>query len=158
FARQEWGSSNCSSSQFIQNSLESWDITDGEHPVRVSSLPFGKPNETVRGTAFDTTRSLAYTITAQRIDPLYAISFADPKNLKVLSSIDGLSGDMNVFRLIEGGDFLLGIGRDNSTECSGFGTGGGGWGANVAVSVIDVRDTSAIKLVQRKCVTVNNAA
>src|SRR6185436_7987937 len=64
FARQEWSSSNCTGSQFIQNTLESWDITDGANPVRVSALPFGKPNENVRGTAFDTSRSLAYTITA----------------------------------------------------------------------------------------------
>ena len=158
FARQEWGSVNCSGQQFIQNTIESWDITDGANPVRVSQLAFGKPNETVRGTAFDMTKEVAYTITAQRIDPLYAISFADPNDLKVLSLIDGLSGDMSVFRLIDGGKFLLGIGRDNSEDCAGFGNATVGWAANVAVSIIDVRDTAAIRLVQRKCVTVNNAA
>src|SRR5204863_9209076 len=34
FARQGWGSSNCSGEQFIQNTIESWDITDGANPVR----------------------------------------------------------------------------------------------------------------------------
>lgn len=158
FARQEWGSVDCSGQMFVQNTIESWDITNGQNPVRVSQLAFGKPNETVRGTAFDTAREIAYTITAQRIDPLYAISYADPTDLKVLSLIDGLSGDMNVFRLVDNGNFLLGIGRDNSEDCVGFGNATVGWATNVAVSLIDVRNTSAIRLVQRKCVTVNNAA
>ncbi len=158
FKRQEWASQNCSGTSFTQNNIESWDITDGAHPVRVSSLAFGKQNETVRGSTFDTKRSVAFAITARQIDPLYAISYADPTKLKVLSAIDGLSGDMNVFRLVGDGKFLLGIGRDNDTTCSGFGTPATGWSANVAVSVIDVQDLNAIRLVQRKCVTVNNAS
>ncbi len=158
FQRQEFSTNNCQGTSFIQNNLESWDVTDGKNPVRVASLPFGKPNETVRGSTFDTKRSVAFAITARQIDPLYAISFADPANLKILSEIDGLSGDMNVFRLIGDGKFLLGIGRDNDTVCTGFGTPNTGWAANVAVSVIDVQNLSAIRLVQRKCVTVNNAA
>ncbi|MBS1148346.1 MAG: hypothetical protein H6Q89_44 [Myxococcaceae bacterium] len=158
FQRQEWSSINCSGTSFTQNNLESWDITDGEHPVRVSSLSFGKPNETVRGSTFDTKRSVAFAITARQIDPLYAISFADPTKLAILSQIDGLSGDMNVFRLVGDGKFLLGIGRDNDATCSGYGTAATGWSANVAVSVIDVQNLSAIRLVQRKCVTVNNAS
>lgn len=158
FARQEWNSSSCSGTRFVQNNLESWDITDGANPVKVSSLPFGKPNETVRGSTFDMQKQIAYAITAQRVDPLYALSFADPTNLRVLSAVDGLSGDMNVFRLIDGGNFLLGIGRDNSEACAGFGNATVGWAANVAVSIIDVRDSAAIRLVQRKCVTVNDAS
>ncbi len=158
FQRQEWSSINCTGTSFTQNTLESWDVTDGAHPVKVSVLPFGKPNETVRGSIFDTVRSVAFAITAQRIDPLYAISFADPTHLSILSAIDGLSGDMNVFRQVGDGKFLLGIGRDNDVTCSGYGTPSTGWSANVAVSVIDVHDLSAIRLVQRKCVTVNNAS
>ncbi len=158
FQRQEWNSLNCSGTSFVQNTIESWDVTDGAMPVRVSSLSFGKPNETVRGSTFDTTRSVAFAITARQIDPLYAISFADPTRLSILSAIDGLSGDMNVFRLVGGGKFLLGIGRDNDTTCSGFGTPATGWAANVSVSVIDVQNLNAIRLVQRRCVTVNNAS
>lgn len=158
FARQEWSSSGCWGGSFIQNTLEAWDVTDGTAPKKVSALPFGKPNETVRGSAFDLDRKVLFAITAQRIDPLYAISFADPTSLKVLSAIDGLSGDMTVFRLIEQGKYLLGIGRDNSDTCTGFGSPTTGWSSNIAVSVIDVRDLGAIRLVQRQCVTVKNAA
>jgi hypothetical protein len=102
-------------------------------------------------------RKVAYAITARQIDPLYAISFADPRNLKVLSQIDGLSGDMNVFRLIGGNKFLIGIGRDNTSTCTGFADPATGWGTNVAVSIIDVQDLAQIRLVQRRCVTVKNA-
>lgn len=158
FARQEWGSVNCSGGMFIQNNFEAWDVTDGANPKRVSTLAFGKPNETVRGSTFDMDKKIAYAITAMRRDPLYAMSFADPNNLRVLSAIDGLSGDMNLFRLVGGGKFLLAIGQDNDDACTGFGTPSTGWSANVSVSVIDVQDSSAIRLVQRKCVTVNNAS
>jgi hypothetical protein len=157
FARQEWSSSNCSGTSFIQNTLEAWDVTDGAHPTKVDSLSFGKPDETVRGSTFDLTRKVAFAITARQIDPLYALSFEDPANLKVLSAIDGLSGDMTVFRLIEGGKYLIGIGRDNSDACLGFGTPTTGWSTNIAVSLIDVKELAAIRLVQRKCVTVQNA-
>jgi len=158
FARREWNSSNCSGTSFIENNFEAWDVTDGAHPVKVGSLPFGKHNETVRGSTFDRDRKIAYAITAKQIDPLYAISFADPSQPKILSQIDGLSGDMNVFRLIGGGNYLLGIGRDNSKVCDGFGAPGTSWrSSGVAVSIIDVRDVNKIRLVQRQCVAVKNA-
>jgi hypothetical protein len=157
FARREWSSSSCSGTSLVQNTLESWDITDGSNPKRVSELAFGKPNETVRGSVFDADRSVAFAITARSVDPLYAISFADPTSLKILSAVDGLSGDMNVFRFIEGKKFLIGIGRDNSTLCTGFGD-PSVTGTQVAVSVIDVQDLSKIRLVQRKCVAVQNAS
>jgi len=37
FERQEWSSSGCSGSSFVQNNFESWDVTDGNAPVRVAS-------------------------------------------------------------------------------------------------------------------------
>ena len=157
FARQEWNSQNCEGGRFVRNTMESWDITNGASPKRISELSFGKPNETVRGTTYDVERQVAYAITAEAVDPLYVISFADRKNLKVLSAIDGLSGDMNVFRLIQNNQFLMGIGRDNSKSCTGFGSATTGWATNVAVSLIDVRDLTKIRLVQRKCVAVKNA-
>lgn len=157
FARQEWVSSGCQSQVTVRNTLEAWDVTDGANPVRVSSIAFGKPNETVRGSTFDMDRKVAYAITARAIDPLYALSFADPTQLKILSEIDGLSGDMSVFRLIGGGKFLLGIGRDNTSTCTGFASNTTGWATNIAVSIIDVADLAKIRLVQRKCVTVKNA-
>lgn len=158
FARQEWSSQGCKGQMNIQNSLEAWDVTDGAHPVRVGQLSFGKPNETVRGTTFDPARKVAFAITARTIDPLYALSFVDPANLKILSAIDGLSGDMSLFRLIEGNKFLIGVGRDNSQTCTGFGDPTAqGWSTNVAVSVIDVQNLAKLRLVQRKCVTVKDA-
>ena len=158
FARSVWSSSGCSGTSYTQNSIESWDVTDGANPVRLSRLDFGKQNELVRGTAFDVTRNVAYGITAQRVDPLYAISIADRKNLKILSAVDGLSGDMSVFRLISSGNFLLAIGTDTSATCSGFDTGSNRQAAKIAVSIIDVRALTKVRLVQRQCVTVDGAA
>lgn len=157
FARQAWDSTNCQSKFFTQNALESWDVTDGAAPVRLDTLDFGKQDEVVRGSAFDVDRKVVYAITAQAIDPLYALSFADPTNLTVRSLIDGLSGDMTLFRLVEGNQFLVGIGRDNSQTCSGFQGNEMRRGVNMAVSLIDVRNLDAIKLVQRQCVTVANS-
>jgi hypothetical protein len=158
FGRREWTSSNCSGTSVVQNTLESWDVTDGANPVQLAALAFGKPNETVRGTTFDPTRQLAYAITAQNVDPLYTISYANPSKPTILSAIDGLSGDMSVFRLIGDNQFLIGIGRDGTSTCTGFASPTTGWGTNVAVSIIDVRDPTATRLVQRQCVTVKDAA
>jgi hypothetical protein len=148
FARSVWSTSGCSGTSFTQNTLESWDITDGNNPVRLNRLDFGKKNELVRGTAFDVSRKVAYGITAQRVDPLYAISIADPKNLKILSAVDGLSGDMSVFRLISdgksNGNFLLAIGTDTSATCTGFDSGTNRQASKIAVSIIDVRDLNKV--------------
>lgn len=158
FARQEWSSQNCQGGSFIQNTLESWDITDGKNPKRIGQLAFGKPDETVRGSVFDPERKVAFAITARAMDPLYALSFADPANLKIASAVDGLSGDMNVFRFIADKKFLVAIGQDSSETCTGFGDPTTGWSSNIAVSVIDVQDLNKIRLVQRKCVAVKDAA
>jgi hypothetical protein len=83
----------------VKNELVAVDVTDGKKPKELSSLTFGKPGETVRGSVFDVERKVAFAITARAIDPLYAISFADPKALKIESEIDGLSGDISVFTL-----------------------------------------------------------
>ena len=157
FARQGWSSSGCMGTSYTQNSLESWDITDGNNPVRLSRLDFGKQNETVRGTAFDVSRNVVYAITARNTDPLYAISIADPRNLKILSTVDGLSGDMSVFTLIGDNQFLMAVGTDTSSTCTGFDSVRSQQGTKVAVSIIDVRDLGKVRLVQRQCVTVAGA-
>lgn len=156
FARRGWQSTGCTGTTVIQNTIEAWDVTDGARPARVGRLDFGKPNETVRGTAFDVSRNVAYAITARQIDPLYAIDIADPKNLRVLSAIDGLSGDVSVFRLVGDKKFLLAVGRDNSATCTGFEENAAG-AANIAVSIIDATDLTKLRLVQRKCIDVKNA-
>ena len=158
FARQEWSGSNCMGAEYTSNILESWDVTDGSNPVVLDSLAFGNQNETVAGSTFDVTRNVVYAVTARNVDPLYAISFADPKNLKVVSAVDGLSGNMDVFRLIgDNNNFLLGIGQDTSSTCTGLQDNTGPRSTNIAVSIIDVRDLSKVRLVQRQCVAVQNA-
>lgn len=152
FRRQESKSQNCKHTRKVQNTIYSIDVSDGAHPRVLSAKTFGKPNETVRGSVFDRERKVAYAITAVRTDPLYAISFKNPEKLEILSEIDGLSGDINVFRFIGDKKFLMAIGRDNSSTCTGFGTDQSG--TKVAVSIIDVRDLKNIRLVQRKCVAI----
>ncbi|HVZ74341.1 MAG TPA: beta-propeller domain-containing protein [Polyangia bacterium] len=157
FARQVYASNGCVGAVHVQNSLESWDVTDGTKPSRLARLDFGDSQETVRATAFDLDRQVVFAVTAQNIDPLYAISFADRNNPKVLSKIAGLSGSMSVFRTVEQNEFLMGIGQDTSATCTGFQNGSGIVGTNIAVSLIDVRDLANIRLVQRGCVAVKNA-
>lgn len=159
FARRVWSGSGCQGTSFTQNSFESWDVSIADAPKRLARVDFGKPEETVRATAFDLSRKVAYAITARNIDPLYPISFADRSKPSLLPPIDGLSGDMSVFRLIgPGNGFLLGIGRDNSETCTGLQGNETAPSSNIATSIIDVRDLSHIKLVQRKCVAIENAA
>ncbi|MGB8295517.1 MAG: beta-propeller domain-containing protein [Polyangia bacterium] len=158
FARQGWTDSNCMGNSYTQNTFESWDITNANNPTLQASLDFGNQNETVAGSTFDVTRNVAYAVTSQRIDPLYALSFADPKNLKILSAVDGLSGNMDVFQLIgDNNNFLLGIGQDNSSTCTGPQDPNSFESTNIAVSIVDVRDLTNIRLVQRQCVAVQNA-
>ncbi len=156
FQRREWTSTGCRSQSVLKNTLVSLDISNGKNPKVLDELAFGKANETVRGSVFDRERGVAYAITARRIDPLYAISFKDPSNLKIMSKIDGLSGDVNLFRFVENKKFLLAIGRDNSSSCTGFSN--ERVGTNLAVSLIDVRDLSKIRLVQRKCIAIKGGS
>ena len=96
FARQVWVLGGCRGTSYTQNTLESWDVSvRGEPSAARRRWTSASRNETVRGSAFDTDRKVAYAITAQRIDPLYALSFANrDATCSVLSEIDGLSGDM----------------------------------------------------------------
>lgn len=157
FQRNESLSRSCQAAQqIVENNLVSVDVTNGNAPKELHRLQFGKPNEIVRGSVFDNDRKVVYAITAVRTDPLYAMSFADPAQLKILSAVDGLSGDINLFRFVANNKFLLAVGRDNSQTCTGFDQ-GDGWRTQVAVSLIDVQDLQKVRLVQRKCVAVKNA-
>jgi hypothetical protein len=152
FNEQSW---DCAAGSVTSNQLESWDITDGTNPKRVAALEFGKGGETVRGTAYDLTRNVVYAITARQIDPLYAIDIADPNAPRIVSQIDGLSGSISVFRSVGGGSFLLGVGQDTSTTCTGQQTGDPTWlDTKMSVSIIDVRDLTKIRLAQRGCVAI----
>jgi hypothetical protein len=170
FARNQWIGDGCNYTQQTQNRLEAWNINGDGSATLFSAVDFGKPNETVRGSYFDVSRKVAFAITARQMDPMYAISFADRTKLAILSAIDGLSGDMDLFRPVEGGQYLLAVGRDTGGACAGYvpgmgGSGGKGsdpgepttWNNQVSVSLIDVRDLSKIRLVQRKCLDIANA-
>jgi hypothetical protein len=164
FSRNQWVGSNCYYSQQTQNTLEAWNINGDGTATQLSSVDFGKTNETVRGSYFDVDRKVAFAITAQSMDPMYSISFADRNNLTILSAIDGLSGDMDLFRPVENGQYLLAVGRDSGTACASYvgGTKGDAGvstssGSQISVSLIDVRDLGKIRLVQRKCLDIANS-
>jgi hypothetical protein len=160
FARNTWSGSECNYSQQTQNTLEAWNLVGDGSAKLLSQVDFGKPNETVRGSYFDVDRKVAFAITAQSMDPMYAISFSDRNNVKILSSIDGLSGDMDLFRSVENGQYLLAVGRDTGTACASYvpaKSDGTTSSSQISVSLIDVRDLSKIRLVQRKCLDIANA-
>jgi len=138
------------------NLLRTYALQKGQSPILLGKVAFGKKDESLFGSRFDLKRKLVYVITAKRQDPLYAISFKDPEKPRIRSLIDGLNGDVNLFRLLEDGKYLLAVGRDNSQLCSGFGAGTAS--TRVAVSLFDVRDTDAIRLIQRKCVLIQGAS
>jgi hypothetical protein len=157
FARQIFETMGCEGISYTTNTLESWDVSVRGQPRRLDALDFGKRDEVVRGSAYDTTRKVVYAITAQQFDPLYAISFADRQNLTVASTIDELSGDMSVFRLVADNKFLLAVGQDASEACEGFQDTEDRRPTRTAVSLIDVQNLARIRLVQRQCVAVKNA-
>jgi hypothetical protein len=154
FARWAWR--GCGGRE-IRNTLESWDVSNGARPARLAALDFGKPEETVRASAFDVKRNVVYAITARQIDPLYAIDISNPAAPRVLSQIDGLSGSVSVFRTVAGGQFLLGVGQDQSASCAGPMDTMEIQRTRMALSIVDVRDLARIRLVQRSCVTIAGA-
>jgi hypothetical protein len=161
FARSSWASdAYCNYTQQTQNTLGAWDIVGDGTARPLSSVDFGKPDETVRGSYFDADRKVVFAITARSMDPMYAISFANRNKLEILSAIDGLSGDMDLFRPVEGGQYLLAVGRDTGSACASYvqgGDAGSTWNNQIGVSLIDVRELKAIRLVQRKCLDVTGA-
>jgi len=132
-----------------ENVLHAVDLANAKKPAVVDTLAIGKEQETVKASLFQSDETL-FAITSRTMDPLYAIDLSDPKNLTKLSEVDGLNGHISVFRPIEGGDFLMAVGTDNSGSCSGFDN--ETWfDSRVAVSIVDVRDLSKLVLVDREC-------
>ena len=89
------------------------------------------------------------------LDPLYAIGYENPKKLTILSEVDELNGDINLFRPLEGGKFLIAVGRDTSDSCTGFDK--GTQALRTSVNLIDARNLKKLRLIQRKCVQVGNS-
>ena len=130
----------------------------GASPRRLDALDFGKPNELVRASAYDADRKVVYAITAQRIDPLYAISFADrAEPAGALRDRRAVGRDERVPP--GGGQEVPAGGRARTTArpAPGSRTPSGWQPTKIAVSLIDVQDLAGIRLVQRQCVAVKNA-
>lgn len=165
----------------LANVVASVDISDIAKPTMLDDIFFGKEREAVRATYFDTQRQALYAITStadpealqggqvdftvlrerrERLrlyDPLYTISLAKPESLGILGDLDDLNGDMNLFRPIQGGDYLIAVGRDTSANCTGFEASTGRY-SRTSVSLVDVRDLKKPRLVQRRCIGVQLGA
>jgi hypothetical protein len=161
----------------LVNMVSAVDVSAPFKPQLVQAMPFGKEREGVRATYFDHKRKALYAITAtadpealqgshidlellreRRIqlalyDPLYTFSFAKPAELHVMGMLDDLNGDMNFFRPIGDGSFLLAVGRDTSADCTGFEKDHGSM-SRTAINLVDVRDLKKPRLAQRRCVGV----
>ena len=87
----------------------------------------------------------AYVVTFRQIDPLYVIDLSQPTNPRVLGElkITGYSGYLHPIR----DGFLLGVGQEATTE---------GRPSGLSVSVFDVRNAAAPKLVSRHTVAAPN--
>ena len=59
------------------------------------------------GTAYDVPRRLLHAITYQAGGPLQVIDLANPKDLRLRSTLDGVAGFTSLLRPIAGGQFLL---------------------------------------------------
>ena len=73
FGRQVWSAANCPGTRTCRTR---W--SPGTSPSAASRRGWtpsisARPSETVRGSAFDVDRKVAYAITAAQIDPLYAL-------------------------------------------------------------------------------------
>ena len=153
FQRNEWSSSGCSGQQQVVNRLISVDVSTTP-PHELNSLVFGEPGQSVRGSVFDPDRHVAFAITARAVDPLYVLDYSDPAHLAIKSQIDGLSGDMSVFSYAAPG-ILLAVGTDTSSTCTGFDMTRAS--TQMAVSLIDAKNLDSIKLIQRRCVTLDSS-
>ena len=113
-------------------------------------MEFGGPRGAVGKGAFDLERKLAYAATGKQGDPMFAFGLADPADLRLLSQAPDVSGDLSLFRLVDRGQFLLAVSREPPERCPGQPP-NPVTGDRPAVSLIDVRDATAIALVQRRC-------
>lgn len=145
----------CESRNTTENIVLSMDVANPDEPSLASKLPIGKAEETIKASLFRDAQT-AFAITSRTMDPLYAIDLSNPAELHIRGTIDGLNGHISVFRPIEGGDFLLGIGSDNSSGCGGFGENESG--SRVAASLVDVRDLDNIALIDRQCVEIKGSS
>lgn len=111
--------------------LENYSLADPQVPERLGSVVI-KAGERLFATRFDGAR--AYVVTFQRIDPLFVVDLTDPRHPRVAGEVEVPGWSTYIHPL---GDRLVTIGIDNIN----------GW--RVAVSLFDVKDPSAPKLLSR---------
>jgi len=155
FARQGWSSSNCMGTEYTQNtSSRGTSPTAITRPCRPAWTSKPERDGGWQHLRCDTECGLRRHLAEG--GPLYALSFADPKKLTVLSAVNGLSGNMDVFAVGDNNTFLMGIGQDTSSTCTGFQDPNGPSrqhrGQHHRCSRFDQHS-----LVQRQCVAVQNA-
>jgi hypothetical protein len=133
----------------VKSRLESWDVTHGRAPVRLSTLELGT-DKTPGGSAFDLDRQLAYVAMASG-DSFYALDLSKPDALRVMFQGDGQFGDLSAI-LLRDNHLLLGVGGDNGGSCGqGSGPGQAQQSGGLAITLIDAGDPTRIRLVQRQC-------
>lgn len=111
--------------------LENYSIVNPQVPERLGHVVI-KAGERLFATRFDGNR--AYVVTFRQIDPLFVVDLTDPRNPRVAGEIEVPGWSTYIHPL---GDRLVTIGIDNT----------GGW--RVAVSLFDVKDPAAPKLLSR---------
>jgi hypothetical protein len=137
--------------------LETWDFTDGAHPVQLASLPIGDyagyDTWRSRPSAFDLDRNLLYAMGVGKEDPLVSIDLADPAAPKVQAPLGDFARAMDLFRPIAGGEFLLGVGDHPAGDCTGEAPSYPDRpGTQVALTLVDTRDPGGPRVAQRLCV------
>jgi hypothetical protein len=101
--------------------------------------PLGKPGELLYGTRFVGDR--LYAVTFERVDPLYVVDLADPRDPRIAGAVD-LPGFSDWLHPLPGG-LLLGVGRDARTSA------GTTWFQGLQLNLFDVRDAARPAVLQQ---------
>ena len=114
--------------------VQTFQVTSSQSLTALGNTPLNIPaNETLNTVHFDGTRG--YAVTSERRDPLFTIDLTDPKNPRQVGQVE-VPGWL--YHLVPRGNRLIGLGYDQ----------GNAQGA-ITVSVFDVTDLAAPKLLDR---------
>jgi len=111
--------------------LETFSIADPRRPVKVGELELAH-DETLFATRFDGDR--VYIVTFERVDPLWVVDLRNPAAPRIAGALEVPGWSTYIHPL---GDRLVAVGLENTD----------GW--RVAVSLFDVADPSAPRLLDR---------
>lgn len=107
--------------------------------VTVGSITGIAPGESIFAARF--LGDIAFLVTFERVDPLFAIDLSDPTNPVIAGELE-ISGFSNYLHPVDGG-YLIGIGRDADDH------GENRFGTDPQVSLFNVNDLSSPELVDR---------